>query len=77
MTAQPHLCLARDFYVQTAGLAAFNTPAGVVRRGNGRSTTYVFADGSKFVVGVSGYHRYVGLDGWTYAERASSAVAHG
>lgn len=73
--APPHLCEARAEYQRTAGLAAFNVRGAVRTLRNQHATAYVFADGSRFVVGRAGWHRYVGTDGLPYAERIASAVA--
>lgn len=71
----PHLCEAREEYQRTAGLAAFNVRGAVRRIANASAVAYVFADGSRFVVGRAGWHRYCGTDGKPYAERIAGAVA--
>jgi hypothetical protein len=70
----PHLCEARSEYQRTAGLAAFNVQGALRRIANGAAVSYVFADGSRFVVGRAGWHRYLGTDGKPYAERIANAT---
>lgn len=74
-TPAPWRCEARAAYRRVAGLAAFNVRGAVRTLRNQHATAYVFSDGSRFVVGRAGWHRYVGTDGLPYAERIASAVA--
>ena len=70
----PWRCQARAVYLRTATMAAFNVRCHARTLRNQHATAYVFADGSRFVVGRAGWHRYVGTDGKPYAERVATAT---
>jgi hypothetical protein len=63
---------------RTANAVAFNVPGAVRRIANGSARSYVFADGSRFVVSdASGYHAAIDANGCEWARRSSATVARG
>lgn len=68
---------AMETFHRTAELSAFNV-SGARRIANGSAVSYVFPDGSRFVVSdAKGYHAVIDASGHEWARRQSSCVARG